>query len=135
LKKDIRNWALGICPIPPDFFYLTANDFLMTQVTDPLMVKEWLHQKLDLKTITDRLSAMGFDTETIEAYVAAHKKLKRERKQTTGFVVAASGALLGFISCVLSLTNPIPSLYDFILFGVTSVAILLIVAGMYLIFE
>lgn len=107
----------------------------MSQVTDPLMVKEWLHQKLDQKTIDARLTAMGFDSETIAEYVAAYRKLKRERKQTMGFVVTAAGALLGFISCVLSLTNPIPALYDFILFGVTSVAILLIVAGMYLIFE
>lgn len=107
----------------------------MSQLTDQLMVKEWLHQKLDQKTIADRLSAMGLDAETIDAYVNAYRKLKRERKQTTGFVVTAAGALLGFISCVLSLTNPIPLLYDFILFGVTSVAILLIVAGMYLIFE
>lgn len=107
----------------------------MNQVTDQLMVKEWLHQKLDQQAITDKLAAMGFDADTIAAYMAAYGKLKRERKQTTGFVVTAAGALLGFISCVLSLTNPIPALYDFILFGVTSVAILLIVAGMYLIFE
>ena len=78
---------------------------------------------------------MDFDTETIAAYVAAYGKLKQERKQTMGFVVTAAGALLGFISCVLSLTNPFPALYDFILFGVTSFAILLIIAGMYLIFE
>ena len=71
----------------------------MNQVTDQLMVKEWLHQKLDQQAITDRLAAMGFDAETIASYLAAYGKLKRERKQTTGFVVTATGALLGFISC------------------------------------
>jgi hypothetical protein len=45
------------------------------------------------------------------------------------------GAFLGFISCVLSLTNPIPELYNVILFGLTSVAILIIVVGMYFLFE
>ncbi len=119
----------------PFFLYLTANDCPMSQYIDQLLVKEWLHQKLDQKSISERLSAMDFDTETIAAYVAAYGKLKQERKQTMGFVVTAAGALLGFISCVLSLTNPFPALYDFILFGVTSFAILLIIAGMYLIFE
>lgn len=107
----------------------------MTPALDQNLVKQWLDQKTDPQTITDHLSAQGFDADTVSAYLTAYKKMKRDRKQVVGFIVTAAGALLGFISCVLSIVNPIPSLYNFILFGVTSVAILLIVAGMYLVFE
>ena len=58
-----------------------------------------------------------------------------DKKQFNGFFCMGLGALLGFISCVLSLTNPIPELYNVILFGLTSVAILIIVLGMYFLFE
>ena len=39
------------------------------------------------------------------------------------------------ISCVLSLTNPVPELYYAILYGFTSAAILVIFIGLYFIFE
>ena len=107
----------------------------MAQSIEPKMLQEWLNQKLDAQTLEKLLWARGLDQDAVKAHLAAYRKLRRDKRQTVGFVVTAAGALLGFISCVLSLTNPIPSLYDFILFGVTSVAILLIVAGMYLIFE
>ncbi|MBK6399866.1 MAG: hypothetical protein IPF75_16835 [Bacteroidetes bacterium] len=56
-------------------------------------------------------------------------------RQKRGFTFAATGAVLGFVSCVLSQTNPVPELYHIILYGLTSIAILLIFAGLYFIFE
>jgi hypothetical protein len=47
----------------------------------------------------------------------------------------ALGAFLGFLSCVLTLANPIPELHNLILFGFTSVGILIIMVGMYFVFE
>lgn len=58
-----------------------------------------------------------------------------DKKQFNGFFCMGLGAFLGFISCVLSLTNPIPELYNVILYGLTSIAILIIVVGMYFLFE
>jgi hypothetical protein len=46
-----------------------------------------------------------------------------------------SGAFLGFLSCVLTLINPVPELYNLILYGLTSIAIIIIVLGLYLVFE
>ncbi len=56
-------------------------------------------------------------------------------RQRRGFTLAGAGAVLGFISCVLTIINPIPELYYIILYGLTSIAILLIFAGLYFIFE
>ena len=57
------------------------------------------------------------------------------KKQFMGFVFMAVGAFLGFVSCVLSLINPIPELYNVILFGLISIAIIVIFIGMYCVFE
>ena len=35
-------------------------------------------------------------------------------RQKRGFTFAATGAVLGFVSCVLSQTNPVPELYHII---------------------
>jgi len=59
----------------------------------------------------------------------------RKRRQHNGFILTAAGALLGFISCVLALINPVPELYEVILYGATSVSILLVFTGLYLVFE
>jgi hypothetical protein len=45
------------------------------------------------------------------------------------------GAFTGFISCVLSLINPIPELYGIFLYGLTSLAIILALIGLYLLLE
>ena len=51
------------------------------------------------------------------------------------FVFLAVGAVMGFISCLLTIINPVPSLYGVILYGLTSVAIILIMMGLYYLFE
>ena len=85
--------------------------------------------------IEAELSAKGMDTEAISAHVEAYRKFKIARKQFVGFFCMGFGAFLGFLSCVLSLVNAVPELYNLILFGLTSVAILIIVIGMYFLFE
>lgn len=78
------------------------------------------------------------DQETITNFAHHPEELKRvknAKKQFTGFICLGTGAFLGFISCVLTLTNPIPELFNIILYGLTSVAILIICAGLYFVFE
>ena len=102
---------------------------------DNALLRQWNLSSLEPKAIEAELSAKGMDTEAISAYVEAYKKFKIARKQFVGFFCMGLGAFLGFVSCVLSLINPIPELYNVILFGLTSVAILIIVIGMYFLFE
>lgn len=56
-------------------------------------------------------------------------------RQTKGFICLAAGAFLGFISCVITLINPIPELYNLVLYGLTSIAVIIIFIGLYLVFE
>jgi hypothetical protein len=102
---------------------------------DNALLRQWHMSRLEPKAVEMELASRGFDRETITEYLEAYRKFKIEKKQFVGFFCMGLGAFLGFISCVLSLTNPIPELYNVILFGLTSVAILIIVVGMYFLFE
>ncbi len=60
---------------------------------------------------------------------------KKSKRQFTGFVLMGLGAILGFISCLLTLLNPFPEFYNLILYGLTTVAITIIFWDLYFVFE
>ena len=106
-----------------------------TSSIDMAMVREWVASKMDHATVEQFLHEKGLDKESVMAHLKAFKKEKNAKRQMIGFILMASGAFMGFLSCVLSLTNPIPELYYIILYGFTSLAILVICAGLYYTFE
>jgi hypothetical protein len=102
---------------------------------DPSVLQQWVSSKLDPSVVEEKLRTMGLDSESISTELKVYKRLCNAKKQFMGFAFMAVGAFLGFISCVLSIINPIPELYNLILFGLTSVAIIVIFIGMYCVFE
>jgi hypothetical protein len=102
---------------------------------DTMLVQQWALNKTSPQLIESELREKGFDTAAISGYLAEFKRLRNAKKQFKGFACMGAGALLGFISLVLSLTNPFPGMYDFFLFGLTSVAVLVVFLGLYLVFE
>ena len=99
------------------------------------IIQQWVVNKSDVEKIRNEMIALGHDEDSIEAHVKEYKKIVHSKKQEKGFMFAGIGAIMGFVSCVLSLTNPIPELYYFILYGFTSATILVIFLGLYFIFE
>jgi hypothetical protein len=102
---------------------------------DTATMQQWILAKLEPETIEQKLKENGLDAASISSHLKAFRKLKNAKKLQSGFVCMAVGALLGFISCLLTILNPFPQFYNLILFGLTSVAILVICLGMYLVFE
>lgn len=102
---------------------------------DQSLLQRWVASKLDPSAVEENLKTMGLDAESVKTQLKEYKRLCNAKKQFMGFVFMAVGAFLGFVSCVLSLINPIPELYNVILFGLTSVAIIVIFIGMYCVFE
>lgn len=99
------------------------------------MIQQWIAAKLAPEIVEQKLKESGLDAASITTHLSAFRKLKNARKLQAGFVCMAVGALLGFVSCMLSIINPVPALYNVILFGLTSVAICIIFLGLYLVFE
>ncbi|MBG9376918.1 hypothetical protein I5907_11765 [Panacibacter sp. DH6] len=98
-------------------------------------IQQWIAEKLDAEAIKQKLTVQGFSEEDIVSHIRLFRKAVYEKKQSRGFIILGTGAFLGFISCVLTLTNPIPDLYNWILYGLTSVALSLIMWGLILILE
>lgn len=60
----------------------------------------------------------------------------RSRRTSKGIKVIPAGALILVVSCILSLTVPSSSfLYDYILYGLTSVGAVIAFYGLYLVME
>jgi hypothetical protein len=106
-----------------------------TSSIDQKTIQQWLAAKLDFKAAEKELYDKGLDAETVSTNLKEYKRLRNAKKQFAGFICMGLGAFLGFLSCVLSIINPLPELYSVFLFGLTSIAILVIVYGLYLVFE
>lgn len=91
--------------------------------------QQWIADRLDMQKVKEKLAAMGYDEETASLQLREFKKLKYGKRQFIGFVCLAAGAFIGFLSCLLTLINPIPGLYNWTLYGLTSVAVLVIFLG------
>lgn len=100
-----------------------------------LSVQQWIADKRDARHIEAELIALGHDAGTIELHLREYRRIRHGKRQVAGFIWMGIGAFLGFISCVLSLTNPFPELYYWILYGLTSFAVVLIFVGLYFVFE
>jgi hypothetical protein len=107
----------------------------MAEGIDPLVVERWSMERRVPEELRAMLVSEGYDEASIRMVLEAVGKAQRGRRQWKGFACAGGGAMLGFISCVLSLVNPVPDLYGLFLYGFTSVAMVLIVAGLYLVLE
>jgi hypothetical protein len=94
-----------------------------------------LSLKLSPADTEQELIRRGIDTGHIAAYQEAIKKIHYERRRTTGFLCMAAGAFLGFVSCVLTISHTLPHMYDFIMYGLTSIAVCIVVLGLYYVFE
>ena len=98
-------------------------------------IQQWMVSKRTAEHIEAELLENGVDSETISTYLSAFKRLRNTKRQNTGFMYMGIGAVLGFISCVLTLANLIPGLFHVILYGLTSAAILFIMLGLYFVME
>lgn len=99
------------------------------------IIQQWIDDGLETENIRNEMRALGHDDPFIEAHIKEFKRLKYSKRQSKGFIYAGIGAVMGFVSCVLTLVNPVPELYYFILYGFTSAAIIVIFLGLYFIFE
>lgn len=98
-------------------------------------IRQWVADNSDSQNIRAELKALGYDDESINAHLKEFNKAKFGKRQANAFIFLAVGALLGFISCLLAIINPIPEMYHLILYGLTSVAAVIIFIGLYLLFE
>lgn len=104
-------------------------------VINEMLLRQWIAEKKTIDQVKEFLVSKGYEEAHVADHIRAFVKAQLERRQFMGFIILGIGAFLGFISCLLSLTNPVPELYYWILYGLTSVAIIIICVGLYWVFE
>ena len=106
-----------------------------TFLIDENICRQVLSLKLSGDTLEAELHKRGVAAEHMAEYLNSIKKMRNERRRSTGFICMATGAFLGFLSCVLTITHALPHMYDFIMYGLTSIAVCIVVLGLYYVFE
>lgn len=99
------------------------------------LLSQWINERLNQEEIEEKLMALGYDADKVASYIKTYNQLKHAKRQYIGFVLTGIGAFLGFISCVLTMINLIPELTNLFLYGLTTLAIVLVMIGLYYIFE
>ncbi|MFM9945884.1 MAG: hypothetical protein ACKVQB_11715 [Bacteroidia bacterium] len=106
-----------------------------SQEINSSLIQQWFLEQLNVQEVEEKLKSLGHNKDSITVYLKEFNRLKYAKRQSMGFGLAGIGALLGFISCVLTMVNPVPELINFFLYGLTSIAVLIFFAGFYFIFE
>jgi hypothetical protein len=107
----------------------------LTSAIDQTEIRQWITDRFTVEKIEELLRSKGLDAEAISLHLKEFNKLRYEIRRAKGFVYASSGAVLGFVGCVLAIVNPLPELYYLGLYGFTSIAAILIFMGLYFLFE
>ncbi len=110
-------------------------DIPVTFTIDENICRQVMSLKLAPGAVEEALLEMGVQPAHINGYQQEIKRMRYAKRRSTGFIFMAAGAFLGFLSCVLSITHAIPGMFDFIFYGLTSVAVCIVVLGLYYVFE
>jgi hypothetical protein len=102
---------------------------------EPSAIQRWMRDNLDASGVEKELTGQGHDAEFIARAIEAFRKEKHLKRLSNGFVLLGIGAVIGFLGCVLAITNPFPNLYSLSLYGSTCLAMVLIGVGMYYVLE
>ena len=89
----------------------------------------WRAKNLSEEVIIDELRQNGMDSLQIMEVLNFYKKKRND------FVLTGIGAFIGFLSCLFTMLDLMPELRGFMLYGLTSIALVFIFAGLYYIFE
>jgi hypothetical protein len=110
--------------------HLTSNSAI-----DQTEIQQWMIDRFTIQKIEQLLQTRGLDAEIISMYLKEFNKQRYAIRRSKGFAFASGGAVLGFVGCILAILNPLPELYYLGLYGFTSIAVVLILAGLYFLIE
>jgi len=102
---------------------------------DEAVCQQILSSKTPAESIEQELCKRGIQATHIAEYIKTIRRMRNAKRQSTGFVCMAAGAFLGFLSCVLTITHALPDMFNFVFYGLTTIAVCVVVLGLYFVFE
>ena len=99
------------------------------------LLEEWVSKKINLEEVSQKLKAMNLNEDEMAEHLKEFKRIRYHKRRFNAFIFMAIGAVVGFISCVLTVTDILPHMFDIFLYGLTTAAAVLVFRGLYLLFE
>lgn len=96
------------------------------------LAPRWLDKGMDNNSIKAELQNMGIDDRNIPDLMKEIRKMRQARNTTKGLYLILAGAVCCLLSCVLTLVSS--QLSVMVLYGFTTVGILIVFAGLIKIF-
>lgn len=100
-----------------------------------VLFNEWKSKKLSVQLIREELISKKYPADETEEIITLYRKKHIDARFTNGFILMGAGAFLGFLSCVCAILDFAPTWRNFFLYGLTSLSVLIAMAGCYLVFE
>lgn len=95
---------------------------------------EWLDKGYDNQQISDELMKLGIEEGHVPEMLKEIVKLRNSRKTASGLVFILIGAVICLISCIVTLTSDTHNI-TFVLYGLTSLGIIIVFGGLMKIFS
>ena len=99
------------------------------------LYKKWNSGDFSEESIKKDLEYKGLNEQEISDLLNQYKKKQNDERQKIGFILTAVGAFFGFLSCVFTMLDLIPEMRGFMLYGLTTIGIVLIFVGLFFVFE
>lgn len=85
--------------------------------------------------IRQMLVKAGFEDERAEDMLKEWQKTKQAARTSTGFMVTGTGAVICILSCLVTMLQLAPGMNGIFLYGLTTVGAVIIMTGLWMIFE
>lgn len=107
---------------------------IMDQLT-PEHIRLLFKKGLSEQEVIGELMSTGAEEHHIRDVIRSFKKQLHAVQQRNGFMLAGVGSFVCFISCIFTMVDVFPAMTGFLLYGLTSLGVLIILAGLIMIFE
>lgn len=99
------------------------------------LTEAWIDQGMSNADIKEKLSFEGYDEKYISELLKEASKLRNSKKTARGLTLVLIGACMCLLSCILTLSHAFSgSNFSFVLFGITTIGILVVFGGLVYIF-
>lgn len=85
--------------------------------------------------ILQMLVNSGLEVSQAEEMINGWQKAQQSARTSTGFMVTGTGAIICIFSCVITMLQLAPGMNGILLYGLTTVGAIIIMAGLWMIFE
>lgn len=99
------------------------------------LVSSMLHNEMSRDEIETQLLEQGYEAAFVKELVAESVKMRDLKRRTQGLALILSGAVICFFSFLFTITSSYThSSFPYVLFGLTSVGIVVVFAGLMKVF-